>query len=316
MVGASPMVDDLDTVRRLEDAGTSAIVMHSLFEEQISTEQRATIYHMEIYADAYAEARSYFPQPSDFKLGPDAYVEQVRKIKDAVAVPVIASLNGVTPGGWVDYAKKIEQAGADALELNIYYVATDPQETAQDVETRLLRTLKLVKQAVSLPVAVKLSQFYSSIPNICYQLDEAGADGLVVFNRFYQPDIDIENLQVEPKVHLSTSDELPLRLRWLAILSGRVKASLALTGGVHTATDAIKSIMTGADAIQIVSAILKNGPKVLTQIRDGMAEWMAKNEYASLRQMKGSMNLLRCPDQGAFERANYMRVLQSWTEPV
>jgi dihydroorotate dehydrogenase (fumarate) len=312
IVGASPLVDDIGIVKRLEDAGAAAIVMHSLFEEQIAAEQRATIYHMEIYADAYAEARGYFPEPAEFHLGPEAYLKQIEKIRQAVDVPVIASLNGVTPGGWVDYARQIQQAGADALELNIYYVATDMAERSFEVEERVLETTRQVREAVRIPVAVKLSQFFSCIPNLAYRLDEVGADGLVLFNRFYQPDIDVENLVAVPKVQLSDSTELPLRLRWAAILSGRIRASLAISGGVHTPIDAVKSIMVGADAVQVVSALLKHGPEYLTTIRDGLKKWMEEREYASVRQMKGSMNLLRCPDPGAFERANYMRTLQSW----
>jgi len=312
MPGASPMVDDMDTVRRLEDAGAAAIVMHSLFEEQIATEQLGTLYHMEQHADSFAEALSYFPTPSEYALGPDDYLERIRRIKEAVRVPVIPSLNGVTPAGWLEYAKLMEQAGADALELNVYYMATDPLETGDAVERRLVEIAHTVKQETALPVAIKLSPFFSSFANVAHHLDEAGADGLVIFNRFYQPNIDVEELEVKPSLALSDSSELNLRLRWLAILSGRVRASLAVTGGVHTYLDAIKAIMTGAHAVQMVSALLIKGPDELRIIREQIATWLEQHEYESLRQMQGSMSLQRCPEPGAFERANYMRVLHSW----
>ena len=312
MPGASPLVDSLDTVRRLEDAGASAIVMHSLFEEQIAREQYATIYHMEMYAGAFAEVSGYFPEPASFALGPEAYLEQIRKIKQAVSVPVIASLNGTTRGGWTRYAEQIEQAGANALELNVYYLPTDPSETALSVERRLLDVLATVRGVVGIPVAVKLSPFYSALPDLVAQLDDRGADGLVLFNRFYQPDIDLEALEVVPKVELSTSQELLLRLRWLSILSPHTQMSLACSGGVHTPTDAIKALMCGAHAVQLVSCLLKHGVGCLTMIKRGVAEWMEQHEYASLTELHGSMNLSRCPDPTAFERANYMRTLQSW----
>ena len=312
MPGASPLVDDLDTVRRLEDAGAAAIVMHSLFEEQIVSEQMATHRAIDGTADSWAEALSYFPGRDDYRLGPEEYLEQVRKIKEIVSVPVIASLNGTTLGGWLDYAKQMEQAGADALELNVYMLATDPSTAGAEIERATLEMVRAVKQAAGVPVAVKLSPFYSSLPNFCKQLDEAGADGLVLFNRFYQPDIDIEELEVERALHLSDSSELLLRLRWLAILSGNVKASLAVTGGVHTETDAIKAVMTGAHAVQVVSALLRHGPERLRAMRDAMAAWLEEHEYQSLQQMQGSMNLSRSPDPSAFERANYMHILSSW----
>jgi dihydroorotate dehydrogenase (fumarate) len=312
MAGASPMVDDLDTVKRLEDAGVAAIVMHSLFEEQITREQLGTVLDMELHAESFAEALSYFPEPAEFRLGPESYLEQLRKIKAAVAVPVVASLNGVTPAGWLDYAKLIEEAGADALELNVYYLATHDWETGDGVERRTLESVRTVKSAVSIPVAVKLSPFYSSLAHLAKQIDELGADALVLFNRFYQPDIDVEELEVVPNLRLSDSSELLLRLRWLAILSGHVEASLAVSGGVHTVLDAIKSVMAGAHAVQLVSALLMHGPEHLTRLRAGMAEWMEKHEYASLRQMRGSMSHEHSPNPQALERANYMRILQGW----
>lgn len=316
MPGASPLVDDLDMVRRLEDAGSSAIVMHSLFEEQIAREQYATIYHMELYADSFAEVHSYFPQAHDFKLGPEQYLEHIRKIKGHVDIPVIASLNGTTSGGWTKYAKLIQQAGADALELNIYYMPTDPSETTAAVEKRVTDVLAAVKSSVTIPVAVKLSPFYSALPSLAANLADQGADGLVLFNRFYQPDIDLDTLEVVPKVNLSTSQELLLRLRWLSILSSQLRISLACSGGVHEASDAVKAVMCGASSVQIVSAILKHGPGALTTIKDEFTQWMEKHEYDSLVQLQGSMNMSRCPDPTAFERANYMRTLQSWRDPL
>lgn len=312
MPGASPLVDDMDLVRRLEDSGASAIVMHSLFEEQISGERFATIYHMELYADSYAEAMSYFPRHSEYPLGPEQYLEHIARIKSSVSIPVIGSLNGSTPGGWVEYARLIEQAGADALELNTYYVATDPQESGFAVEQRILDVVRSVSEVVTIPLAVKVSPFFSSFANFASKLDEIEVEGIVLFNRFYQPDIDIETLDVKPTLRLSDSSELLLRLRWLAILARQISANLCVTGGVHTATDVIKSIMVGADAVQIVSAVLRHGPEYLARLERDMREWMEQNSYSSVRQMRGSMSLSTCPDPQAFERANYVRTLHSF----
>ncbi len=312
MTGASPMVDRLDLVRQLEDAGASAITMHSLFEEQIAMEQRATVHHMESHAESFAEALSFFPDPSDYNLGPDEYLEQIRRIKAAVDLPVIGSLNGATGRGWVDYARMMEQAGADAIELNVYYLATDLDETGLTIEERVVAISRSVKDAVGVPVAVKLSPFFSSIANIAKRLDEARMDGLVLFNRFYQPDIDVEALEVAPRLRLSDPSELLLRVRWLAILSGRVKASLACSGGVHSGLDAVKAVMAGASGVQLVSTLLHHGPGQLRKTREEMVRWMEDHEYESVQQMLGSMSLLRCPDPAAFERANYTRILQTW----
>jgi dihydroorotate dehydrogenase (fumarate) len=312
MPGASPLVDDLDTVKRLEDAGAAAIVMHSLFEEQITREQLGHLHAVEMHEDSFAEALSYFPQPQEYRLGPEAYLEQIRKIKAMVKVPVIASLNGTSPAGWLDYAKLIEQAGADALELNVYYLATQAWETSESVERRTLEAVRVVKGAVKIPVAVKLSPFYSALANLAKQLDEAGADALVLFNRFYQPDIDVEELEVVPSLQLSDSSELLLRLRWLAILSGHVKGSLACSGGVHSPLDAIKAVMAGAHAVQLVSALLKREPAYLQTVRTGMERWMEEHEYSSLSQMHASMSHQKSPNPQALERANYMRILQGW----
>lgn len=312
MPGASPLVDDLDTVRRLEDAGAAAIVMHSLFEEQILQDRANAERARETGADSFAEALSYLPGLDHFTLGPEAYLEQIRRIKAAVRVPVIASLNGTSPEGWTDYAKLIEQAGADALELNVYFLATGFEDSAGAIENRVVALADRVKRTVGIPVAVKLSPFFSALSNLARRLETAKIDGLVLFNRFYQPDLDIETLEAVPRLELSSSSELLLRLRWLAILSGQVKPSLACSGGVHTVADAVKAIMAGANAVQVVSAVLKRGPAALTELRDGLASWLEQHEYDSLKQMQGSMNLSRCPNPAAFERGNYMAVLQSW----
>jgi dihydroorotate dehydrogenase (fumarate) len=312
MPGASPLVDDLDTVKRLEDAGASAIVMHSLFEEQITREQLASVRNILAHENSFAEALSYFPRVDEYALGPDRYLEQIQRIKAMVGVPVIGSLNGTTPEGWLAYAKQIQEAGADAVEINFYHVATDPKETGADVERRLIEVVRLVKAAVTIPVAVKVSPFFSSLPHLAQQLDGLGADGLVLFNRFYQPDIDPEALEAVPRLNLSTSDDLLLRVRALATLSGRVKASLAATGGVHTSLDALKAVMAGAHAVQMVAALLQHGPQHLRVVREELARWLEDHEYASLRQAQGSMSLEHCPDPEAFERGNYMRVLQTW----
>ncbi|MEX2490598.1 MAG: dihydroorotate dehydrogenase-like protein [Nitrospirales bacterium] len=312
MPGASPLVDDLDMVKRLEDGGAAAIVMHSLFEEQIIGERAQTLRQIESHTDSFSEAPSYFPDRPQVVVGPEPYLEQIRRIKAAVRVPVIGSLNGTTADGWLDFARLIEQAGADALELNFYIVAMDPFVQGEAVEQRALDILHRVKASVTIPVAIKLSPFFCSFAHVASQLDGLGADGLVLFNRFYQPDIDVETLEVVPRLQLSDSSELLLRLRWLAVLSGHVRASLAVSGGVHTAVDAIKAVMVGAHAVQLVSALLQHGPEYLKTIREEMIRWMEQHEYHSLRQMQGSMNLTRCPDPSSFERANYMRVLQSW----
>jgi dihydroorotate dehydrogenase (fumarate) len=310
--GASPLADELDTVRQLEDAGTAAIVMRSLFEEQLVQEQVATDWHMAAPADSFAEALSYLPDPETFRLGPGEYLEHLARIKKAVAVPVIGSLNGTTLGGWLEYARLIEEAGADAIELNVYRLAADPDESAEAIERQTLDMVRAVRAGIGIPLAVKLSPFYTALANFASRLDEAGADGLVLFNRFYQADVDPEELEAVRTLQLSNSSELLLRLRWLAILSGRLQLSLASSGGVHTPIDAVKATLCGADAIQVVSALLRNGPGHLTILRDGLAGWLTDHEYESLDQMKGSMNLERCPDAEAYERANYMHILQGY----
>lgn len=312
MPGASPMADDIDTVRRLEDAGASAIVLRSLFEEQIARDQRNLDRNVLAHTESFAEATTYLPEPDEFVFGPDGYLEHLRQVKAAVRVPVIASLNGTTPEGWLAYARQMADAGADAIELNFYHVATDPTETAAAVERRLLDAVRVIRRHVKIPIAVKLSPFFSSLPHLAQQLDALGVAGLVLFNRFYQPDIDPEALEAVPRLHFSTSQDLLLRVRWLAILSGRVHASLAVTGGVHTGIDALKAVMAGAHAVQVVAALLHHGPGFLAMLVHDLERWLEEHEYESLAQALGSMSLRRSPDPEAFERGNYMRALQTW----
>lgn len=311
MPGASPLVGDLSMVRRLEDAGAGAIVMHSLFEEQIVGEQLATYSATEMPKEYYAEAQSYLPEPDEFTLGPESYLEQIRRIKSAVAVPVIGSLNGSTHGGWLKYAKLIADAGADALELNIYDLPSDTEEDGAAIEKRIVELVGEVSRDLDIPVAVKLAPFYTAMANFAARLRDAGADGLVMFNRLYQPDIDTEELELV-RVNPVGLGDLPLRLRWLGLLFGKVGCDLAASGGVTTANDAVKAIMAGADAVQMVSALLMHGPEYLGRVKQAMAAWMDDHEYESLEQMRGSMSRLRCPDPTAYDRANYMRTLQSW----
>jgi len=312
MVGACPLANDMDMVRRLEDAGSAAITMPSLFEEQITREQFGTLYDLEAGSESFAEATSYFANVSDLRLGPDNYLDLVRKVKGAMSVPVIASLNGVTASGWLDFAKQIQQAGADALELNLYYLAGNPLETADMVEKRLLEIVRTVKSSVTLPLAVKLSPFFTSLAHFAKVLEGAGADAVVLFNRFYQPDLDIEALEVEPSLNLSSPSTLRLRLRWLGMLYSQIGIPMAVSGGVHDGQGAIKATMAGATAIQMVSALLMHGPEHLKTTRLDMVRWMEEHEYESLDQMRGSLSLTKCPNPQAFERANYMRVLAGW----
>jgi dihydroorotate dehydrogenase (fumarate) len=312
VAGASPLADDLDGVRRLEDAGAAAIVLRSLFEEQITREQMAEHMNLDSPGESFAEATSYFPSANAFALGPHQYLEHLRRAKEAVRIPVIASLNGATPGGWLEYARLMAQAGADALELNLYRIATDPGTTSAEIEHQAIDTVRAVKESVAIPVAVKLSPFYTAFAHVARELDRAGADGLVVFNRFYQPDIDAENLTATRTLHLSDSSELRLRLHWLAILSGSVRASLAVTGGVHTALDVVKATMAGAHVTQMVSALLLHGPVHLRAVLDDLTAWLQEHEWHSLAAMRGNMSLRKVPDPDAYERANYMLMLQGW----
>lgn len=312
VMGASPLVDHLSEVRRIEDAGAAAIVMHSLFEEQLHAEVLHQHHTMEVHGDSSAEASSYFPAGRDYGLGPHEYLEQLHAIKRAVDVPVLGSLNGTTPSGWLEFAALIEQAGADALEMNVYSVATDPTRRAQDVEDEIFDVLRQLSSRTRLPIAIKLSPFYTSLPNFASRLVDAGVHGLVLFNRFYQPDIDIDELEVTHVARLSDSSELQLRLRWLAILSAQLETDFAVTGGVHDVRDGIKALMTGANVVQLVSEVLQNGPGCFSTLPRELSSWLEAKEYDNLGQLRGSMNLGRCPNPRAYERANYIKILQSW----
>lgn len=309
---ASPLSHSLDTMKRLEDAGAAAIVMYSLFEEQISHEAAELSHYLSHGTESYAEALSYFPDPGDFRTGPEEYLEQVRKAVRSLEIPVIGSLNGVSTGGWIDYAKKIEEAGADALELNVYYIPTDQKMSAAQVEDMYINVLKAVKASIHIPVAIKLSPYFSAMAHMATRLDAAGADGLVMFNRFYQPDIDLDNLEVSPSVILSTPQAMRLPLRWIAILYGKVRASLAATSGIHSAEDVLKMLMAGADVTMMCSALLKHGPEHIGTVLKNLSQWMHDHEYSSVGQMKGSMSHKSVAEPAAFERANYMKVLQSY----
>jgi dihydroorotate dehydrogenase (fumarate) len=312
VASASPLCESIDTIRRLEDAGAAAIVLPSLFEEQITLESHHLDHHLSHGTESYAEALTYFPDMGRYALGPDGYLEHVRRAKRAVDIPVIGSLNGVSTGGWISYARSIEQAGADALELNVYYIPTDPDMSGTEVEQLYVDLLRDVKRSVSIPVAIKLGHFFSAIANIAARLDGAGADGLVLFNRFYQPDFDLERLEVVPHLTLSNPYEMLLRLHWTAILFSHVNADLAVTGGVHEAADVIKCMMAGARVAMMTSALLKHGVDHLTAVRHGLSAWLEAHEYESIQQMQGSMSYRSVREPAAFERANYMKVLSSF----
>ncbi|HVP21829.1 MAG TPA: dihydroorotate dehydrogenase-like protein [Anaerolineaceae bacterium] len=312
VASASPLSKKLDSVKRLEDAGISAVVMYSLFEEQIAHESLELNFFLERGTESYAESLTYFPDLGKYNLGADAYVELIRKIKSSVNIPIIGSLNGSTPGGWVEYARKIEQAGADALELNMYALATDPLATSQEMEQAYVDLVSDVRKQIHIPLAVKLSPYFTSLPNLATRLVQAGVNGLVLFNRFLQPDIDIETLEVNPMAHLSTSEELRLPLRWVAILYGRIDADIALTSGVHTGEDVIKASMAGANCTMIASELIAKGHGRIPEILGEMNQWMEEFEYDSINQMRGSMSQKSVPDPAAFERANYMKALQSF----
>ena len=312
---ASPLSDEIDNIKRMEDAGASAVVLSSLFEEQLLLDRYELHHHLTHGAESFAEALTYTPEPDDIRLGAEDYLERIRKAKEAVAIPIIASLNGISIGGWTDYANLIQEAGADALELNIYYIPTDPTLTGAEVEQTYLDILTIVKSLVTIPVAVKLSPFFSNLANMARRLDEAGADALVLFNRFYQPDIDLDNLVVRPNVILSTPHALRLPLRWIAILYGRVRADLAATSGIHTAQDVIKMLMAGANITMLCSTLLRHGIDHISLIEQRLRQWMEEREYESVRQMRGSMSQVHCANPAEFERAQYVRALQSF-KPV
>jgi dihydroorotate dehydrogenase (fumarate) len=308
---ASPLSRDISNIKEMEDAGAAAVVLYSLFEEQITHEALELYFHTVTHQESYAEATSYFPETEVYNMGPEEYLEQIRKAKEAVQIPVIASLNGATPGGWTDYAKKIEQAGADALELNVYMLATDVNKTSHDIENIYIEILKLVKSTVKIPVTMKLSPYFSSLAGFAKNLDEAGTDGLLLFNRFYQPDIDLDSLEVVPNVLLSNPQSMRLPLRWIAILYGRVKADLAATSGIHSAEDVIKMVMVGAKVTEMFAALHQYGIGHIRNVLRDIKTWMIDHEYESFEQMRGSMSHRSAANPAAFERANYMRALSS-----
>lgn len=309
---AGPLSQDLGNIKAMEDAGAGAFVFHSIFEEQIENEELEFYHHTTQHTESHAEALSYFPPVKNFMVGPEEYLENIRKAKEAVSIPVIASINGKSLGGWINYSKKIEEAGADALELNIYRFAADINKSGAEVEKSYFEIVKEVRKSVNIPIAVKLGPFFSSIAWMASQLDEAGANGLVLFNRFYQPDIDLENLEVVPNILLSTPVDLRLPLRWIAILYNRVNADLAATGGIYSEKDVIKMIMAGAKVTQMLSCLLKFGISHIADLITQMIYWMEVNEYESLEQMRGSMSYMNVADPAQYERANYMKVLNSY----
>ena len=312
VASASPFSEKVESARQLEEAGIAAIVMHSLFEEQIIHESLELDYYLERGTHAFAEAMTYFPDTGRYGWGPERYLDKVRELKRVLGMPVIASLNGASTRGWTSYAKKTEEAGADALELNLYYLSTDPDVTSGELEDRYVQIVRSVRSSVRIPLAVKLGPFFTSLPNLARRLCDAGASGLVLFNRFYQPDFDLNELEVVPHLTLSRSEEMRLPLRWIAILHGRVKADLALTTGVHTTDDAAKSLLAGATVVMMASELLQNGPRRATAILSELAQWMDEHEYGSVEQMRGAMSQQSVAEPAAFERANYIKVLSSF----
>ncbi len=316
VASSTPMTGTLDGVRRLEEAGVAAIVLPSIFEEEIEHEAMEIQRVMERGTESFAESLSgYFPEFDDFATRTESYLRHITESKAAVSIPIIGSLNGTTNGGWVNYARRIEDAGADALELNVYLIPTDPETAGVEIEQRYLDLVWEVKEQVSIPVAVKVGPYFSSLPNMAVRLAEAGADGIVLFNRFYQPDIDLDELEVEPRVDLSTSEDLLLPLRWVALLAGRVDTDFAVTSGVHTAADVIKSLLVGADVAMMASALLKNGAGHVATVLEEMSAWLDENEYASTNQLRGSMAVGTAPNPDAFVRANYMKMLVTYSSP-
>ncbi len=309
---ASPMMQSLDNIELLASAGASAVVLHSLFEEQISEEALSLHYLTTQGTESFAESLSYFPEPEEYKFGGEEYLEHIRKVKESVNIPVIGSLNGVTTGGWLQYAKHMEEAGADAIELNVYYISTDPSVNDDQLLENYVSIVKEIKKNVGIPVAVKLSPFFTSLPATIRELSDVGADGFVLFNRFYQPDIDIENKEIKLGIQLTESADIRLPLRWIGVLYGRIDTCFAATSGVHTAEDSAKLIMAGADVTMMASALLKNGPGYLKTVLDNLAQWMEQNEYTSIEEMKGSMSQKAVPNPAAYERALYIKELQSY----
>jgi dihydroorotate dehydrogenase (fumarate) len=313
VASSSPLTRALDGQRRLEDAGAAALVLPSLFEEQLEHEASEVDRVLETGAEMFGEAQSFFPELDDYNTGPDEYLETIHRAKEALEIPVIASLNGHTPGGWLEHAKWMEQAGADALELNLYLVAADPEETSAQIESRYRELVAAVRSAVDLPLAVKIGPFFTALAHTARELVGAGADGLVLFNRFYQPDLDLESLDVLPRLHLSDSDDLLLPLRWIALLHDQIEASLAATSGVHTSEDVLKVLLAGAHVAMLASALLESGPAHLGTLERNVERWMEEREYASIRQLRGSVSRAAAADPTAYERVNYMRTLQSYS---
>lgn len=316
VTAASPLSEEIDHVKQMEDAGASAVVLYSLFEEQLRRERFELAHNLEQGTESFPEALTYFPEPEEFHLGPEEYLKHITRAKHAVRVPIIASLNASVTGSWTEYARLIQHAGADALELNIYYIPTDVNLTSADVEQTYLDILKAVKAELSIPVAVKLSPFFTNFANMAKRLDKAGANGLVLFNRFYQPDIDLESLEVKPNILLSTPMAMRLPLRWIALLHGQLNASLAATSGIHRATDALKMLMAGADVTMLCSVLLRHGVKQIEVIEREMRDWMEQHEYESIAQLKGSLSQKKCPAPSEFERAQYMRAISSYAIPA
>ena len=314
VASASPLSKKIERVKRLEEAGIAAIVMYSLFEEQIIHESLELDHYLTRGTDSYAEAMSYLPDSGTYTLLPDKYLAKVTELKKAVNIPIIGSLNGVSKGGWVRYAHRIQEAGADAVELNLYYIPTDPAITAQELEDAQIDLVADVKSSIKIPLAVKLSPFYTSLPNFTRRLVDAGADGLVLFNRFYQPDFDLEELKIAHTLDLSTSNDLRLPLRWISILHGQLNTDFALTSGVHTASDVIKAMMSGANVTMIASELLRRGPERVPDILSELQTWINVHEYTSIKQMQGSMSQTSVAEPAAFERANYMKVLSSFRD--
>jgi dihydroorotate dehydrogenase (fumarate) len=315
VVSASPLSEEIDNIKRMEDAGASAVVLYSIFEEQLRQDRLELNRNLENGTNSFAEALTYFPEPDEFRLGPEEYLKHIAAAKQATKIPVIASLNGSSAGGWTSYARQIQQAGADALELNIYYIPTDLRLTGTEVELTYIEILKEVKAAVKIPVAVKLSPFFSNFANMAKRLDDAGADGLVLFNRFYQPDIELETLEVKPNLLLSTPMAMRLPLRWVAILYGKLRANLAATSGIHRAVDVIKMLLAGADVTMLCSTIIRHGIPQIAVIERDLVDWLEEHEYESVAQIKGSLSQKNCAEPAAFERAQYMKALTGYALP-
>ncbi|ALF52730.1 dihydroorotate dehydrogenase [Nostoc piscinale CENA21] len=309
---SSPLTENIDNIQRMEDAGAGAVVMHSLFEEQLSLESYELHHHLTYGTESFAESLTYFPEPERFRIGPDEYLELIHKAKEKVDIPIIASLNGSSLDGWTDYARLLKQAGISALELNIYYVQTDTELPGEDIEESYVNMVRNVKASVNVPVAVKLSPYFTNMANFAQRLDDAGADALVLFNRFYQPDINLETLEVQPNVLLSTPQDIRLPLRWIAILYDRINADLAATSGIHNGQDVLKMLMVGANITMLCSVLLHQGINHIHCIEEEMRQWMEKHEYESVRQLQGSMSQKNCPNPSAFERAQYMKALRTY----